>query len=130
MVNDAGDLFMLDTTIKSDSMNGTIVFRNPKAVSLGFSEFVLTNEGRILGKGENRSGQLGNGSISETEIQTEFVDVFPAPSARLFKQVSAGYRHVLGLQTDGTIMVWGANELGQLGIGNTLDQPTPVQVNF
>jgi len=34
----------------------------------------------------------------------------------------------LAIKTDGTLWVWGRNDAGQLGIGNTVDRSSPVQV--
>jgi alpha-tubulin suppressor-like RCC1 family protein len=36
--------------------------------------------------------------------------------------------HVLAIRSDGTLWAWGYNDNGQLGIGNTITQQTPVQV--
>jgi alpha-tubulin suppressor-like RCC1 family protein len=43
--------------------------------------------------------------------------------------VAAGYAHSLALKKDGTVYVWGANDFGQLGIGNTVGSNVPVAVN-
>jgi hypothetical protein len=35
---------------------------------------------------------------------------------------------MVALRGDGTVWAWGYNSLGQIGIGNLLDQPSPVQI--
>lgn len=40
-------------------------------------------------------------------------------------QISAGSDHSLILKADGSVWVWGANDHGQLGLGNTAQQMTP-----
>jgi len=53
-----------------------------------------------------------------------------------FTAIAAGEKHALGLKSDGTVWAWGANENGELGVGNTTlstcngapCSPTPVQV--
>jgi alpha-tubulin suppressor-like RCC1 family protein len=61
--------------------------------------------------GENRSGQLGDGS---NERRT-------APSAvrtdSIFIRISAGAQHTCGLTIPGQVFCWGANGSGQLGTG-------------
>jgi alpha-tubulin suppressor-like RCC1 family protein len=43
-------------------------------------------------------------------------------------QVSAGSSHSLALLSNGTVMAWGTNHDGQLGIGSTKAQATPVLI--
>jgi alpha-tubulin suppressor-like RCC1 family protein len=43
-------------------------------------------------------------------------------------QVSAGSSHSLALLSNGTVMAWGTNHDGQLGIGSTKGQATPVLI--
>ena len=44
-------------------------------------------------------------------------------------QVSASFSHTLVLKKDGTLLAWGSNQCGALGIGNTKDHVKPVRVN-
>jgi alpha-tubulin suppressor-like RCC1 family protein len=41
-------------------------------------------------------------------------------------KIISGYNHTLILKSDGTVLAWGQNNYGQLGIGNTIDQLSPV----
>jgi alpha-tubulin suppressor-like RCC1 family protein len=43
-------------------------------------------------------------------------------------QVSLGYNFGAAVKTDGTLWTWGANAVGQLGLGNTTIYSSPVQV--
>jgi hypothetical protein len=43
-----------------------------------------------------------------------------------FTQVSAGFRHVLALRSDGTVWAWGVNSYGQVGRSCTTCSPRPV----
>jgi len=45
-----------------------------------------------------------------------------------WQQVSAGNSHTSAVKTDGTLWAWGNNSYGQLGLGNTTSQTSPVQV--
>lgn len=53
----------------------------------------------------------------------------PAAEALRFRALTAGFRFTCGLDAEGRAWCWGANRLGQLGVGDTLDRylPTPVQ---
>lgn len=44
------------------------------------------------------------------------------------EKVVCGYGHVLALSNKGEVYVWGANQLGQLGLGNKFNSNTPVKV--
>jgi len=63
--------------------------------------------------GYNAYGELGNGSTTKSTVP---VAVSGLGSG--VKSVSAGITHALALLNDGTVKAWGANEDGQLGIGN------------
>ncbi len=45
-----------------------------------------------------------------------------------WSKVFAGWKVSFGIKPDGTLWAWGLNDVGQLGIGNTTNQFTPVQV--
>ena len=45
-----------------------------------------------------------------------------------WKSIDAGLFHTLALRSDGTLWSWGANQYGQLGIGNFNTSYSPVQV--
>jgi alpha-tubulin suppressor-like RCC1 family protein len=43
-------------------------------------------------------------------------------------RVAAGDHHVCALERDGTVWCWGGNDVGQLGLGDTVATVTPTQV--
>ncbi len=45
-----------------------------------------------------------------------------------FQSIAAGNWHTVAIQADGSLWAWGRNDVGQLGIGPTADQSSPVQV--
>lgn len=49
-------------------------------------------------------------------------------NAQCFDKVDAGWGNVIALAQDGSIWSWGMNYAGQLGIGNTIPQYTPVKI--
>ncbi len=56
------------------------------------------------------------------------ITVTTAPVATLSSRVVAGSNHSVALDTDGHVLTWGKNDVGQLGIGTTTDEVAPVQV--
>lgn len=95
-------------------------------VSAGTTEMMaLKTNGTLWAWGRNQYGQLG---IGNTTNQTRPVQVGTASNwASVWANGNNGM-HVAGLRSDGTLWSWGGNILGQLGIGNTTNQKTPVQV--
>ncbi|WP_437275117.1 hypothetical protein WME90_28135 [Sorangium sp. So ce375] len=75
--------------------------------------------------GANLDGQIGDGS---TVNRASPVEITVSPSADVkVKAVSAGASHSLALLTDGTVMAWGNNKYGQLGVDSTA-VPVPMVV--
>ena len=72
--------------------------------------------------GNNGSGQLGNGTTTNSAIP------MLVASALTFEKVSAGDSHTCGLSLYGIPFCWGDNSSGQLGNGTTTNSATPVAV--
>jgi len=86
--------------------------------------FALLKNGTVEGWGDNGYGQLGNGAPTRGSVDHPVaVKGLSGVSA-----VAAGQGHGLALLTNGTVMAWGENANGQLGIGTTTNSPTPVLV--
>ena len=84
-------------------------------------------DGSVLAWGDNSSGQLGDGTF--------FGRTFPDLVAGLatgsgIHAIASGIgaNHSLAVGSDGTLLAWGNNSAGQLGIGSTTNQRTPVTV--
>jgi alpha-tubulin suppressor-like RCC1 family protein len=73
--------------------------------------------------GENRTGQLGDGT---TESKTTPVDVRGIDGEVI--ALTAGSDHTCALMKGGRAMCWGGNYNGQLGDGSTAQNPNPVEV--
>lgn len=93
---------------------------------------VLLEDGTVQAFGLNDCGQLGDGN---TEHSSTPVEVKGLAGVR---QVNAtggggdtdpgGFGHSLAVLEDGTLWAWGCNNHGELGLGHTDSQLTPVQV--
>ncbi|WP_018587449.1 Ig-like domain repeat protein [Salinispora arenicola] len=86
----------------------------------------VTSAGTILAWGDNSSGQLGDGTTSNRHTPV----AVGLPTGVTVTAVAAGAAHSLALTSAGTVLAWGANTIGQLGDGTTIDSPAPVDVNL
>ena len=87
----------------------------------------LTEEGNVWAWGANWTGQLGDGTAlpQSTPVAVKGQD----GQGRLadIMAIAAGVEHSVALKKDGTVWTWGGNRYGQLGVGTTNEQHTPVQ---
>ena len=98
---------------------------NVAAITAGNSGYaVLKNDGSLWTAGENKLGQLGNGTTTSSYLEidvTNFSQAFTKVMDNV-TAVSAGGDHVLAIKTDGSVWIWGSNASGQLGNGGTGNQ--------
>ena len=84
----------------------------------------LTTLGAVKCWGDNASGQIGNGGTSGSYPLPQNVQGLNAG----VKAIAAGADHACAIQSDDSLVCWGANYWGQLGNDNNEDQNTPVAV--
>ena len=84
----------------------------------GFS-LALLNNGTVMAWGYNPFGELGNGTTTSSDVPVP-VSLSP-PAGVTVTAVSAGYDHSLALLSNGTVMAWGENSLGELGSATKAD---------
>ena len=92
---------------------------------MGFSEhsLILKNDNTLWGCGNNNEGQLGLGDTSYRSIFTQVTT-----NADDIKKIYCGYNHTLILKNNGTLWGCGYNANGQLGLGDTTNRNTFIQV--
>lgn len=86
----------------------------------------LASNGTLYAWGANYSGQLGNGTATNSLVPV----VVNAPATGVtFTQVAANSDFSVGLGSDSKVYAWGTNWSNQLGDGTTTTRnvPTPVQ---
>ena len=82
--------------------------------------------GTALAWGDNNYRQLGDGSTANSSGPARV----HLPAGTLVTAVSAGYFHSLAVTSDGRVLAWGANYLGQLGDGSTTGSSGPGWVHL
>jgi alpha-tubulin suppressor-like RCC1 family protein len=88
----------------------------------GHHSLALKSDGTVWTWGYNYSGQLGDGTTTNSRSTPVRVLNLTGVTA-----LTAGYGHSLALKSDGTVWAWGENVVGQLGDGTTTNRLTPVQ---
>ncbi|WP_183129765.1 InlB B-repeat-containing protein [Bifidobacterium sp. wkB344] len=86
------------------------------------------SDGNAYAWGNNKYGQLGDGTGSSQKTPVKVGKPAGAPADFTYVQVSAGQYHSLAVGSDGNAYAWGRNDKGQLGDGTTSSQNTPVRV--
>ncbi|MER8043889.1 chromosome condensation regulator RCC1 [Streptomyces sp. NPDC094032] len=84
----------------------------------------LRQDGTVWSWGQNNSGQLGIGSLSDANTPKR------VPGLTDIVALAAGCHHSLALTADGTVKAWGRNTNGQLGNDSTENSPSPVDVKL
>ena len=122
-------LLSLAVSIFTGPRYGQAQALNPNAFTqvtagLGHS-LALRADGTLWGWGSNEYGQLGDGT---TQFRNGPILV-NSPGNSSWIQVSAGLRHTVALQADGSLWAWGSNDFGQLGDGSAnVNRAIPTRV--
>ena len=91
--------------------------------------FVLVRRstGSIASWGHAVDGQRGDGTAGEA---TDTIATVKLPAGRSAKAVAAGGSHAMALLDDGSVVTWGLNDSGQLGLGDVTTRSTPTKVTL
>jgi len=93
------------------------------AVSTGMDHtMVIRTDGSLWTWGQNRYGQLGDGTTTRTERES------PVRIMEDVVAVSAGRHYSMAIQSDGSLWAWGVNGYGQLGDGTTKHSHIPIHI--
>ena len=92
-----------------------------QVIAGSYHTMILAEDGMVFACGWNVFGQLG---LGDTTHRNTFTAVPALPDGKVAKQVIAGRCHTMILTEDGTVFACGANDYGQLGLGDTTDRNT------
>ncbi len=125
--NNDGQLGVGSTETRAKQPTKVLNVTNVKDLFLrAYNTFILLNDGTVMACGKNNYGQLGLGN---TSIRREPIKI---PTLSNVEKIvkSTAYETVYALMKDGTLKVWGRNQYGQFGVGNTTNSSVPVDIDF
>lgn len=118
-----------------DNSDGSGLLSNVVAIAAGLNfSLALRSDGTVATWGENRFGQLGDGTTLSRSYQDIIYLTSPDDlSTKLsnISQITAGGLHAMAIQSVANshqIISWGQNQFGQLGSGNTTNPLQPQYV--
>ena len=96
------------------------------SVVRGYNQtLILHSDGSVSAFGENKYGQLGDGTTDNRDIPVK-------PALSNIVQIASGASFSLAVDSDGRVWSWGRNNDGQLGLGmsDSDAHPSPTQVTI
>jgi alpha-tubulin suppressor-like RCC1 family protein len=95
------------------------------AISAGMSHsLILNTRGQVFSFGTNEYEQLGAGAIEHQNLPT----LIETSELGKIITISAGSYHSLLLNSEGQVFSFGANDCGQLGLGENEDENLPMLI--
>ena len=82
-------------------------------IAVGTHACLLVNDGRAFCWGDNRYGQLGDGTTQPRAQPT------PVATELRFADIAAGTHSTCALTREGQLHCWGRNDFGALGVGSS-----------
>ncbi|GBG70272.1 hypothetical protein CBR_g6400 [Chara braunii] len=127
--NVKGELGLGDTVARllPEMVEGKLAEETVEAVSAGFEHVVaLTKQGVLYVWGSNDRGQLGTGEDAAYHMVPTQIggSVFGIK----FAHIAAGLKHCIVASKSGEVYAWGANDFGQLGLGDVEDRKNPAAI--
>jgi len=128
-INVAGASQLTPQTVVGVGGAGTL--GNVVAIAAGGSaSYALLGDGTVVAWGFNGAGQLGDATTTQRNAPVAVKNVGGAGQLANVTHLAAAFRHAVARRSDGSVVAWGDNAYGQLGVGSTAGpytSPTPVQ---
>lgn len=107
-----------------------IAISNKQEEDSTHSCYALDDNGDLWSWGYNGYGQLGLGDTSNRSqpVKIDKATYFNGNDIVAFWTAGAGYAHIHAIDSQGNLYAWGYNNYGQLGLGDTTQRTTPVQI--
>jgi alpha-tubulin suppressor-like RCC1 family protein len=103
------------TPVQVEGVGGTGVLSGAIAIAAGgYHSLALLTNGTVAAWGHNASGQLGDGTTTDSD--TPVLVLSGSSPLSGVEAIAAGELHSLALQSSGRVAAWGDNTHGQLGI--------------
>ena len=98
-------------------------------VSIGKYHYAaVTSYGNLFTWGDNFFGQLGDGTVLNTNQPMNITNQFNLAEVEKIIDVELGEYHSVALTNTGRVFTWGENEIGQLGNMSTTDLYVPTEL--
>jgi len=115
--------------VKTDGSRQTWGIIEEANVRSGTRNMAIGTDGSLWARGDNRWGQIGNGSTRQN------INYYVQIGTDTWTSVDTGNGFTVAIKSDGSLWAWGINERGQLGIGRTIIRARqihriPVQVSM
>jgi alpha-tubulin suppressor-like RCC1 family protein len=129
--NDYGQLGQGDTTNRSSPIQvGTLTTWANIEGAGGSTWYATKTDGTMWSCGDNTSGALGIGYMSSASNSGVFQQVgqYTATNAAIGGSGTSPYYSNYIIRPDGSLWSWSDNSSGQLGLGDTTNRSSPVQI--
>ena len=123
--NNFGQLGQSDTTNRSSPTQIGALTTWTQVSNGAYSMYAIQSSGTLWACGNNSYGQLGLGdlthrySLVQIGSSSNWTQIYASTNSFLF---------ALAIQSNGTLWAWGNNSFGQLGLNNTTNYSSPIQV--
>ena len=116
-----GDDTTIDRSSPGTTAGGGTTWKQVSAG--GYLVAAIKTDGTLWTWGANWFGQLGDGTLTNRSSPGT-----TAGGGTTWSQAAASPNYIAAVKTDGTLWAWGMNDNGQLGITDTIDRSSPVEV--